>query len=163
MVELIVALVGILTIMSALLLVVSVGTAHTENMMEARREAGRQAMSNLTPLESPKYIGDWSVGNDGKKLTADDRSTRGSTAPFKDNIVSKTAGNSSEWGVFASINSNAVDQLRASMNTAASFGLVKGEEQTSIPLLPVMQKLIFNSSSIDIESEVWLTHTRGIY
>jgi hypothetical protein len=163
MIEFIVALVAILTIMSGLLLIVSVGTQHTQAMMEARREAGAKAMSDITPIESPDYILDWNEGNDGKKLTADDNSTQGSVQSLNDNIISHAAGNSSEWTVFSSMNSNKISQLQNSPTPAASFGLVRGQEHISIPLLPVMQKLIFNADEIEIDADVWLTHTRGIY
>lgn len=163
MIELIIALVAILTIVSGLLLIVSVGTAHTKAMMEARRKAGAKAMLNIPPIESPDFILDWKEGNDGKKMTADDASTKDIPQPFNDNIVNHAAGNSAEWSVFSDINRNQISKLHNSSTPSAYFGLVKGHKHTSIPLLPVMQKLIFNSDRIDIDADVWLTHTKGIY
>ncbi len=163
MIELTVALVAILTIMSGLLLIVSVGTAHTEAMMEARREAGANAMMDIAPIESPDFIFDWQAGNDGKKLTADDTSMQDNTQPFNDNIVNRAVGNNDEWPLFSGMNNNPINQLRNNSTPATLFGLVKGEEHISIPLLPVIQKLIFNSDNLEIDSEVWLTHTKGIY
>ncbi len=163
MIELVVALVAILTILSGLLLIVSVGTAEITTMMEARREAGANAMSATAPITSPNFIKDWDPNHDSKKMTADDTPILGNAQPFDDNIVNHLADNNNEWTLFSEIKNNKINQLKNNPIPVASFGLVKGEEHISIPLLPVIQKLIFNSDKLEIDTEVWLTHTKGIY
>ena len=163
MVELMVSLVAILALTGGLLLIVSFGTARTRAMMEARKEAGVLSMLDLTPIDMPEFIQDWDAGADGKDLTADDEARRGSHTPFNDFIVEQAAADADAWGVLSSVNRNGLPPMRDHPTPITAFGMVKGDAHDSVRLLSVVQHLFYAGDSIDIDTEVWLTHTRGIY
>jgi hypothetical protein len=162
MVELIVALVVILALAAGLLQVASLGRAHTEVMVDARREAGLLAMLEVIPLAAPDYIQDWDPGPDGKRLTRDDLPILGDDMAFDDVIVEKAAADDDAWAILSTV-SNSIPALRDHLDPVAVFGLVHGEESETVPLLPAVRSLLYQADSIDVRADVWMTRARGIY
>jgi len=166
MVEVIVGLVAILAIMSGLLQIAGLTRAHTAVLVEARREAGQAALLGLgsgPPLSAPHYIMDWQEGLDGKRLTRDDTFTMASSVPFDDGIVERAAPDPQGWELLHSVPEDALPRLHNHANPVSLFGLVRGHAEACVPLLPAVQHLLYAADTIEVESEVWMTWTRGIY
>jgi hypothetical protein len=163
MIELIVAMVAILALTGGLLLIVSFGSARTRAMTEARREAGLQSMMDVPSVSAPDFIQDWDAGADGKDLTADDDAQMGNSGPFNDFIVNEAAADGDAWAVLDAASRRQLPDLDGHPDPAIAFGMVKGEEHDSVPVLSVVQHLFHAGDSIDIDAKVWLTHTRGMY
>lgn len=163
MIELTVALVVILAITAGMLQIASLGRARTETMVRARREAGAAALAHLVPLSAPRYILDWSPGPDGKRLTADDRPIADTSERFDRRIMDFAADDDDAWGVLDRASRASLPDLRGHPNPVAAFGLVRGYDRQTVPLRSAVQHLLYRATDIEIESEVWLTHTRNIY
>jgi hypothetical protein len=59
--------------------------------------------------------------------------------------------------------SDRLTPLRAGVGTAFQLGLVSGYRQETVPLMSAVQSLLFNASSIRVESEVYMAWCDGIY
>jgi len=167
-VEFLVGLVAVLVLFAALLQMASLNKAHTDTMVEARRQAGELAMLQLGPgleiMSDPDYILNWQEGPDGKRHTRDDRFSSASPAAFNAVIVDLAAPNAEGWTIIDSVPDNRLTGLHNDPDPVAGFGLVRGHHSVSdVPLLPAVQSLLYRAESIDVESEVWLTWTKGIY
>jgi len=163
MIELVVALVVILALAAGLLQIASLGRAHTETMVAARREAGSLAMNPMAPLDSADYILDWMPGPDGRRLTRDDLLVNGNTAPFKDLIIDHAADNEGQWDVLNTAERSDLPALRNDPDPVSRLGLVRGYHSETVPLLSAVQHLLYNAQAIEIQGEVWMTYTGNIY
>ncbi len=163
-IELTIALVAILVLMTAMLLIVHVGTARTQAMMDARHEAGINAMLNSQQITSPNYIRDWNEGPDGKKLTVDDVPIMDIAQPFNNDVVAHAAADNAGWIQLNNTTNQSLVRLKNAANPSALFGLVKGEQRTSIDLRAfIPNNLLFDSDDMEIDETVWMTYTKGIY
>jgi len=163
MLELIAALVLILALTAGLLQIAGLGRAHTEVMVEARRAAGLEAMAEVPSLEWPEYVLDWAPGPDGKRITRDDELLTASPDPFDAFIVEKAGADDEQWALLEGATNDALPNLRGDPDPVLLFGLVRGHATENVPLISAVQSLLYQADSIEVEGEVWLTHTRGIY
>jgi hypothetical protein len=155
------ALVALMAIVFAALVQLSrLGRARTEALMEARREAGQNALSDTyaQPNPAPTFIYNWDVGGDERSHSADDTAR---------NALSQTVDN----GLLAPAHPDDLsDACRAMPSPPAGtrpvvmgFDLVHGREQSDrIELLPVVRRLLYDAEDIRITSDAWLTWTREI-
>ena len=163
MIELVIALVAMVTLVAGLLLIADLGMAQTRTMVEARREAGRLALQYLPVVSQPEYILDWNEGLDGKPLTHDDEPLKDSHIPFNNLIVDMSAADEDQWPVLDSATNSLLPGLRNHWDPVSVFGLVRGYESETVPLMSAVQSLFYRADEIEIESEVWMGYTRGIY
>jgi hypothetical protein len=163
MVELVVGLVAVLVLFAGLLQLSSLGTAHTEAMALARHEAGQRAMAAIEPSTAPRFIRDWSPGPDGKPYTRDDIPLTVSGREFRSVIVDRATRDPEDWELIDGIAGDRFSRLHHSASPEAEFGLVRGRRAGSVPVMPAVRDLLYRTERIDIECEVWLTWTRGIY
>lgn len=167
MVELIVGLVALLAIFAGILQLASLTRTHTDTMVAARQQAGALAMLDLGSgsglLTAPEYIHDWDPAGDERQITADDLPIPDDPGPFAVTVVEQASPNDAGWTVMARVPNNPVLGLRGNMAPASFFGLVRGHETRSVPIIPAVRDLIYRSDSIEVESEVWMTWTKGMY
>jgi len=167
MVELMVGLVAVLALLAGLLQVAGLTRAHTDTMVEARREAGFRAM--LDPGRAanvgttPDYIRDWRAGPDERRHTRDDRHTAGDPSAFQRVIAARAAPDPAGWQILDGIEGNRVSALYHSAVPAGVFGLVEGYDTQSVPVLPAVRALLYRADTVQVESRVWMTRTGGIY
>ena len=166
MVELLVGLVVLVVLFAGLLQVASLSKTHNETMVVARRKAGALAM--LEPSGgiftlSPDYIRDWHEGSDQKRHTKDDVFTDADPVLFENTIVEKAAGTPYEWQILDGAPTNGVVFLHGNINPESTFGLLKGHDSQNVLLLPGVRSLLYKADSIDVECDVWMTWTKGIY
>ncbi len=161
MVELAVALVVILVLFAGLLQVGRMANVHTQTMIKARYNAGQAAMSEANAgTMGSRYILSWSKGLDGKSYTADDIPFP-ALSPVETATEIASAAHADEIDAFAHINPFTTVQEPSEITRA--FFLVSGYAHESVPTLPVIRSLLYNRSTISIESRAWLAWTRGIY
>lgn len=167
MVELMIGLVAVLACFAALVQFVSLNRAHHATLTAARRTAGELALRDTGPgtgqISDADYIKDWSPGPDGKRHTRDDTHTTGNAGAFSDRIVGQSVADGSEWDVLQRAPGDAVSPLFGQPNPSALFGLVSAGDRETVPVLPAVRSLLYRADSIEVESEVWMTWTRGIY
>jgi len=163
MVELIVGLVAVLALFAGLLQIASLSRAHTEALVEARREAGALAMLDADVFALPEYIQDWEEGPDGKRHTRDDVFRAADPAAFQGIVVERAAEDEEAWEVLDRVPENAVSSLHGSAIPAADFGFVRGYDSRRVGLITAVQSLLYRAPSITVEAEVWMTQTKRIY
>ncbi|NQT93610.1 MAG: hypothetical protein HQ559_12695 [Lentisphaerae bacterium] len=163
LIEFVVVLVAVLALTAGLLQVASLSRVQTETMVEARREAGELAMLDVDTLSAPEYIRDWEEGPDGARHTADDRFSPGDPAAFTRTVVDRAVAVNSDWEIIEAMPDSDFQDLAGTAWPVAEFGLVRGYDSRTVPLLPAVQSLLYRATGINIESEVWMTRTTGMY
>jgi hypothetical protein len=124
-------------------------------MIAARAAAGQLAMCSTSPVsEAASFISDWVPGPDQRRYTSDDIALVTSNAAA---LPRELAG-----GV-PNTPTNALATLASSPNPAGDFFLVEGQASESVPILPVINRLVYAQSTLEVESAAWLVWTGGIY
>ena len=158
-VELVVALVVILVLVAGTIQIGLLGLSRTELMVKARREAGSLGLQPIPAVSMPEYIGDRTVGRDGAAYSKDDGIAAGVERDFVDRIVDYAQP--SRLQTYAP--GNALSALSQSVAPRQMFGLTHARYTRSVPLLPVVQTLLYASDSAEVEGSAWMTWTQGIY
>lgn len=162
-IELCVCLVAIVTVLVAMLQLATLTMMQTDTMTEARAKAADMAMSDTLISESPYYMETWDVAADGKRYTRDDDAVNAASGPFYGNFIEKSVSDATEWNVFSD-SPNIISTMHNSpAQPSTYFGLVKGDASQTTNLLSAFKNLIYSADSITVESEVWMTWTKGIY
>lgn len=159
LVELVVALVALIVIAAGLIQVSLLGVLRTRAMTEARREAGVKAMMDASSFAGPDYIADVEVGDDQTGYSRDDETSSGNVASFQAGVVRYSRPD--DLGQLVS--DNAFSALYNSSFPQLQFGLVDGESQESMELLPVIRTLLYQANEVEVEGKAWLTWTKGVY
>ena len=160
MVELVVGLVVALVLIASLIQIGQLSRAHTQTMIDARREAGLNAIAGgyLGSLDA-QFIYDWNPGGDETPYTHDDQ-------PIIDlNAQSRTQSilDNSHLNQVQGRPTNVLEVLDDTFNPVNFMYLVKGHGEASIPTIPVFRRLFNRQNSIALESDVWLVWAEGIY
>ncbi len=163
MVELVVGLVSLLVLFGGILVLGRLSRAQTHAMMEARHDAGNQAMSDAAPFSGPLYIESRTVGGDGVTYSRDDGSTLADVADLQGRVI--------EYGhpddldkVVAGNRISALSQPKTAF-PYLMFGFTHGEQSETIALtnMPIVRDALYRADSIEVKGEAWLTWTKGIY
>jgi hypothetical protein len=163
MIEVMVGLVALIVLIAGLLQVASLTRARTDAMAAAREEAGGLALLDYPVSDIPDYIGEIDAGADGRTYSYDDERSGANAGAFDAIIVDRTVSDSSEWDVLEELPNSPFSDLHGAMMPAAAFGLVKGDASETVTLLPAVRSLLYQANEINIECDVWMTWTRGIY
>lgn len=162
-IEFMVGIVAVILLIAGLLQVAGLATAHTRVLVESRRQSGELAMFDAEPLFIPDYIRDWREGDDGKRYTKDDEFVPATPQTFQETIINKAAADSVGWTAIDGVPNNRVTRIHNSGMPHAEFGFVRGYDSETVELLPAIQSLVYAADSIKVESESWMTWTKGIY
>lgn len=166
LIEVCVCMIAIMTVLLALIQINEMARAETDTLVAARREAGQSAMQETAVMASPGFLYDWEDpdGGDGMRYSADDEQIDGSSSRFSQHVIENTVSDAGEWNIFEN-HDNYMKTMHddGGMNPSAYFGMIKGEDSETITLLDGFRKLIYNADTVEIESEVWMTWTKGIY
>ena len=163
MIEVMVGLVALIVLISGLLQVASLTRARTDAMATAREEAGGQALLDSPITDFPDYIYQISVGDDERSYSYDDETSHANAGDFDSIIMDRTVSDSEEWEILEQVPNSTFYDLHGSLTPAAAFGLVKGDASETVTLLPAVRSLLYRENEIDVECNVWMTWTRGIY
>jgi hypothetical protein len=160
-VEFVVGLVGLLMLVAFIIQFGEVGWKHTQALIDARETAGRHAMSDdhSAALPGPRFIQDWDIGPDESRYSQDDEAILSSDGFVQNSIVRHARPD--DLGRY--VPDNQISALNGG-GTINSFGFVHGN-QTSEPVttMPIIRHLLLNTPSIQLEADVWMTWTKGIY
>jgi len=159
LVEFVVALVAILVLFAGLVQIGLLTSTRTQTMIDARQEAGQNAIAPLSVSPVPDYIENWQAGSDTRQYSADDVFTTANAADFSGQLVAY--GHPED--LHSWVPANAVSPLYQNPNPVSLFGLVSGDASETVQLLPAVTHLIYAADSINIYSEVWLGWSQGIY
>lgn len=157
--EMVVAMVVMIVLIAGLLHIARMAMAHTEAMHEARRQAGERAMQQTPTWANPAFILDWDPGPDGSAYSRDD--TIIPAAPAEFTLVIPATAHPQALDQF--LPGNPVSAIAANPSPQHEFHLVRGDGVRYIPVPPIIQHLVYDSETIDLRGEVWMTYTRGLY
>jgi hypothetical protein len=168
MVEFLVGLVAVISLLAGLLQIVTLTRTHLDAMVAARAEAGGFAILDQNLLFDPDYIRDWDAGPDARRHTRDDDpdlSVR--VGEFKGTIVNRAGRNPNvaprDWELIESLPDPRLGQMRDSDDPDTLFGLVKGHGGGRVALTNAVRHLLYRAEYIDVDADVWLTRTGGVY
>lgn len=165
MVEFVVAAVLIMLVVGGILAVASLQRADSKSMLAATTEAIEDSMGNSIPANfSP--IKDWDDGADGYEQTKDDRSQGGSFSRVRNDITGHAVPND-DWSAFNRADGNSVTygdikQFDSSGGSSA-IGMVKGDASETAEIPPVIQRSLGMPEEVEIENQVWMPKTEGLY
>jgi hypothetical protein len=166
MIEVIVGLVAMVVLIAGLIQIVKLTRAQTEAMIDAREMVGALAFDDDPLSAFPGYIEDVEVGPDGRTYTGDDTTSDANAGEFDTRIVRRLVSpdnEANEWDTLDALPSSAFTSLHESLAPSTEFGLLRGQASTTIPTDPAIRQLLYNADEIEVECEVWMTWTRGIY
>lgn len=165
MVEFVVAAVLIMLVVGGILAVASLQQADAKSMLAATTEAIEDSMGNSIPSNfSP--IKDWDNGADGYEQTKDDKSMHGSFSGVRDAITGHVAPNG-DWSAFERPDGNSVvygeiKQFDSSAG-ASTMGMIEGKSSETAEIPPVIQKALGMAEEVEVENQVWMPKTEGLY
>ncbi|OVE75385.1 hypothetical protein BVX97_04765 [bacterium E08(2017)] len=154
---------ALVVILLAVVQLNSLTLMETNTMTEARAEAAEAAMSDAPLSPTVPYLNSWEEGDDEMRYTPDDDPQGASAGAFYADIVNETVSDSSQWNIFTEHGNPIESMYNGGGVPSTYFGLVQGEASASTNLLPGFASIIGASESVDVETEVWMTWTRGIY
>ena len=160
MVEFMVALLVVLVLMAGLIQIGQLAHAHTRTMIDARAAAGQLAMAPTPPMsETALFISDWVPGPDLRRHTHDDMALASSNAAT---LPGELVGQAHLERV-PDAPSNSLATLAAAPNPAGDFFLIKGQAFESVAILPIIRRLVYAHSTLEVASDAWLVWLNGIY
>ncbi len=165
-VEFLIGLVAVLTLLAGLFQIASLIATHTRTMAEARRQAALLAVQETDPgilLSGASYIRDWQPGRDGKPYTRDDTFTPADAIAFHHIMVERAVPAPSAWEILNQTRNHPLGSLHGAPNPCRFFGLIRGSDHKTVPLVPAAQNLFYRANAIEVRSDVWMTWTKGLY
>ena len=163
MIEVIVGLVAMVVLIAGLIQIVKLTRAQTDAMIDAREMVAVMAFEDEPLSAFPGYIKDVGVGPDGRRFSSDDTTTGANAEDFDETITGQLVSQDNEWDTLDELPSSAFTSLHGAPTPSTEFGLLRGRGSRSILTDPALRHLIYNADEIEIECEVWMTWTRGIY
>jgi len=161
--EVCVCMVGIAVVLLGMLELSRIGMLQTSTMTEARSDVARIMQSDTVLFPTPDFLQTWEEGADGRRYTADDEAVTTSSDGFYHTTVEESVADPADWDILREAPSPLLTLHDTPAVPAAFFGLLKGEASATTDLLPGFQRLVYDDETITIESEVWMTWTKGIY
>lgn len=163
LIEVCVCMIGIVAILLAMLELTRISMLRTTTMMEARANVAAIMQSEVVLFPTPQFLQTWNEGLDGKRYSPHDVPVTADSASFYNTTVQRSVADAADWNILSRTPNPVVTLRNAPAIPAAHFGLLKGDASATTTLLPGFQRLVYRDSSLTIESEVWMTWTKGIY
>lgn len=164
LVEFCVGLVCIMAILVTLLQVASISRIRTDLMADARRTAGEESLKEDAETGNAEFIGDWDVGVDGVRYSADDEpDDTGDSSGLQTYILDYSVADPSEWERMEDIPNNPFAETSGGYDPGGFFGLINAEAFGRVTNNGAFQGLVYNADTIDFDVSVWMTWTTGFY
>ena len=165
MVEFVVAVVLIMLVVGGILTVANLQRADAKSMLAATSEAIDSAMGNSIP-DNFSPVKDWNNGPDGYEQTKDDKKISGSLSNVRNSITGVAAPNG-DWSAFSRSDGDGVvyddiKQLDKSGGTS-TIGMIEAEASETAEIPPVIQRTLGMASEVNVENQVWMPKTEGLY
>ncbi len=161
LIELVIGLIAIIAVFAVLLTIGGLGNLHHRALLEAREEAGANAMfvDQTMPFPNAQYIQEWDAGPDSSRYSRDDVLVPGNSSIVADRLAAPA-----QPGLLETyLPGNAVSAIAESAAPAVDFGLVSGYAAYRTNLLGAIRALVYDAETIEVEARVWMTWTRGLY
>lgn len=162
MIEFCIGLIGIVTVVAAVVQLGIIGMARTDIRTEATAQVSVRSLN--TPPDDfsyiRSYIGSVENGPDQRAYSFDDTQTiSGQDEAF----VRLHEDNNSSF--LRSIDrDNPLARISSSDDMQSTTGFVQAQERESdIDLLPIIRRMFFSESTLDVETSVWSIYLGGYY
>ena len=165
MVEFVVAVVLIMLVVGGILTVANLQRADAKSMLAATSEAIDSAMGNSIP-DNFSPVKDWNNGPDGYEQTKDDKKISGNLSNVRNSITGVVAPNG-DWSAFSRSDGDSVvyddiKQLDKSGGTS-TIGMIEAEASETAEIPPAIQRTLGMASEVNVENQVWMPKTEGLY
>jgi len=165
MIELMIGLITILILVAGIVQFVSLSQAYCTMDGQIRSNAGVVAMSSPA-VDTPQYILDWQIGSDGQHMTADDKPTTQTPTMFGF-IADKTATSNNaaaDWAIFSQLSQpSSLAALYQNPNSIVPLGFVGVRYSKQVPVLDILQELVYNRASVQVQEDCWMPVMKGLY
>lgn len=162
MIEFVVGIIAVLVVFAGAIQIILLSVADTDTMVAATAEACDHARkSALGSGDSTTWISDWDVGADGFRQTKDDVAKGGDSTFIQSAIAGRTAPGG-DWSATDEAHSKDLRVLHDGALPMSAFGLLKGEAEEDVPILPAIQSLFGLAPVVTVRNEVWMTATGGL-
>lgn len=157
MVELVIALLVIVLIVSGLTQFIQLSNEKETMMGDLRGEAGLAAIDGLSSASAPKYIVNWREGGDEMRHTGDDTYSTGSfNTKLGSDILDLSVSDDSAWSYLSGAVNKDFFNLRSSPSSSAALGFVRRADKKTIELMPAIRDFIIDRDSITVGEEIWM-------
>ena len=165
MIEMMLGVMLIMLLIAGMVQFVTIASVHSALDAQVRGDAGVVAMSPLTAWDTPDYILNWKVGPDGQPFTADDQKTIG-----QPNAIGLIANDSvrpnspTDWNALAPLRSTStMDLLHQTPTPLIDLGFIGIKLSQEVPVIDVIQELVYAKPTVTVQEEVWFPVTKGLY
>jgi hypothetical protein len=162
LIEFCIGLIAFLAVVGGMFQLGRLGLARLDTRVRATRLATERSMRSEaeTGVYVPSYLSRVDDGEDGYSYSQDDVSYGGDADAAYARIVERMR----PGDVRGRDPRSPVGGMDDAYEMRAAMGFVQGiASDFNIPILPVVRRLFFNQSSVDIQTEVWMTRTGDIY
>lgn len=156
--EFVVAIVGVVLIVAAMIQFGLLEVSHTKALQEARKQAGEHALQPILGGPAPSYIQAWDKGPDGSNFSSDDASTDGNIFLFQIALVN--AAHTLE--IMNYVPDNMISLLHF-FPYEVMDGLQNGSFEEDQPVMPIMEEMVFGADTLTVKADVWMTAMGDIY
>lgn len=156
--EFVVALVAVVVIIAALLQITALSRERLRAIQAARARVATMSLADQYSTMTPEaeLMADWSLGSDGRPMSADDRAIATTPDRLRDGVLEHARPEE----LAAIIPSNVITRAAWRDPLAESFGLVRGTARSDpVELMPVVRNLLYRADDIRVEGDatgVWL-------
>ncbi len=165
MIEMMLGVILIMLLIAGMVQFVTIASTHSAIDAKIRGDAGVVAMSPLTAWDTPDYILTWKAGPDGQQFTADDQKTIG--IPNTINLITSDSvrqGSPTDWNALAPLrNTSTLDLLHQSPTPLIDLGLIGIKLSQEVPVIDIIQELVYAKPTVTVEESVWFPVTKGLY
>jgi hypothetical protein len=163
MIELTIGMVSLIVLTAIIVQLAFFVRAGHETAVRAREQAGSLALQDVPVSAAARYIGATGPGEDGSPYTRDDEYSAADPSSLYSDILDPLAADPSDWNTLDEIPGNDLTRLHRRESPIGVFGLLRGEDSATVPLLPAVSSLLYRADSILIEETVWMPWTKGVY
>ncbi len=166
MIELAVAIVLLLIVVTGLLHVSRLARTSLFLQSVLREEAGSRAMDPGATSEGADYISDWEEGADGLRYTSDDqpvRNSSGLSSTFM-SLSDNSVDNADDWQHVTDESRLPTSMIQVHNNPmlGSLVEMTHEKERLYVPVESVIRQLVYDKDEIPIEEEVWMPLMGGL-
>jgi hypothetical protein len=156
--ELVVGLIALLVVFMGMLQIQYLARAHTRVLIDARAQAGQNALANIKPPPSALlWISDWQAGSDNIRYSRDDLAVENNNNRMAVSSRIVAPAFPSMLQIYAP--ANALSTAATPDGLVNELPLWHGLGSRVVGIFPLIHTLVYGVDSIQVQGDAWLTWT----